>query len=467
MERLGTQLVQVHSQGEQVSLLQERRQLELLDTYGGLEHLRAKLAERVRAVRDLQRELRELGTDERQAEREALLLRHEVAEIEAAGVQPEEEEQLLARRQQLRHARRLRTLAAELRAALRGGDEAPGVLELLQGIDDRLREIRALDAAVPLDLATLIDIIDGLQEIDRSVRRYEEALVDDPAALDALEERLLLMGDLKRKYGPTLGDVLRYREEAVGRLAALERRDERASELGQRESAEATVANELGEQLSAGRSAAATGLELGVQQELAELGMASACFVVKVSPRRAGSSTTKDVGEGAPVVLHEMGADEVTFLFSANPGEEPRSLARIASGGELSRLMLALESVLLGADETPVLVFDEIDQGVGGRMGHVLGQKLWRLARHRQVFCVTHLPQMAAYADAHYVGAKHLAQGRTITRVQRTEGDERVRELALMLAGERAGAAAHEGARELLSEAAAWKRSPLAASSVG
>jgi DNA repair protein RecN (Recombination protein N) len=256
----------------------------------------------------------------------------------------------------------------------------------------------------------------------------------DPASRAAAEERLARIYELRRKYGDSIEAVIAFGEEAAAQLARLEGQAARRDELREQERALRRTLHGAAANLSAARGAVADRLAAAVNAELPPLGLPGGAFDVQLAPTEPGPT----------------GSDRVTFTFAPNPGEPPRPLARIASGGEASRLSLALKVVLAGVDETPLLVFDEIDAGVGGRNAAALGERLAALSRFHQVVCVTHLPQVAAHADAHLVIGKRVVEGRTLTEARRVDGDERAAELAAMLAGANAGAEARSAAVALL-----------------
>jgi DNA repair protein RecN (Recombination protein N) len=455
VQQIASRLVDVHSQASHLSLSRVAEHVLILDRFAHTEGLRAEVAEAARAIRTVQREIERLVSGDRQAQREGVLLRHEVDEIDAAALQVGEEEALTAQRSRLRNALRLRQLATGIHDALQGGEEGAGALELLSSAVAQVEEIRSLDPAFPGAAEPVIEALDAAESLAREARRYVDSLEEDPEALDALEERLLLIADLKRKYGATIEDVLAYREMSAARLEAVEHSEERIEALRVEEATQRRQLGELAGRLTALRTEAAHRLEDIVQGEMGELGMPGARFGVALTQK--ADPTGVEVGLPEPVAFDETGVDRVELLMSANPGEPPRPLAQVASGGELARFMLALKTALSAVDETPILVFDELDQGIGGRMGHVVGEKLWELSHGHQVICITHLPQVAAYADAHYVVTKQPADGRTVTRVDRVLDDSRAREIALMLGGHAASGAALEAATELLNNAAHWK----------
>jgi DNA repair protein RecN (Recombination protein N) len=432
---LGERLAEIHGQHEQQRLLAADRQLELLDRFGELSPLRDAVADAYRAWRAVVAQAAELLTDEHELARRVELLRHQVDEIAAAALRPGEDEELEA---QLRAASHAEAIAAAADAALGSlRDDAAGL--------DALRTTRAsLAQAAAHDerFAALEERAAGLEaeatELARDVADVTERVDLDPATRAATEERLALVYELKRKYGATLEEV-----NAFGARAA-EELDRLADQAGLRERLTADEARLRAETEAAAatlhdaRAIAATRLAYLVNAELPPLGLPSDAFGVEIEPTEVGPS----------------GADRVTFTFAPNPGEPGRPLARIASGGEASRLSLALKVVLAAADETPVLVFDEVDAGIGGRHATALGERLRALAAYHQVLCVTHLPQVAAYADRHVHVGKRVVDGRTVSEARELDAAQRATELAAMLAGEGAGSEAQAAAEALLRAAA-------------
>lgn len=431
---LGQRLAEIHGQHEQQRLLAAERQLELLDRAGGLEAQRAAVGEAHRAWRAAVAASTELLTDPQELARRVELLRHQSGEIVDAQLRPGEDEELEAAVRAGQHAQEIAAAAAAAVAALR--DE--------RGATDALRvAVSELRAAATHDerFAPLLERVEGLaaetEELARDVAAAGDAVDLDPATLAAAEERLTLLYDLKRKYGPTLDDVIAFGDSVSEELQRLEQQDDERERLRAEVAVRRRALDERAAQLSGARSRAAQDLAAAVNDELPPLGLPPSAFGVQLHLVEVGRS----------------GVDRVEFTFAPNPGEPPRPLARIASGGEASRLSLALKVVLAGADETPLLVFDEVDAGIGGRNAAALGERLKRLSQHHQVLCVTHLPQVAAYADAHVHVGKHVEDGRTHTDVRELTVDERRGELAAMLGGEGAGDEAHAAADALLRSA--------------
>src|SRR5579883_70538 len=440
LQAAGRALVDVHGQSDHQYLLRPASHLYFLDRFGGLDEARESVAALVRELRQVRQELARLQGDAREMVRRQDLLRFQVEEIDGAALAPGEDEELAARRAVLANAERLREFVASAVAAL--GEES-GAIDAALAAAKSVSEAARLDPALA-EHADQLDAAAGqLQDVSRALSRYADAVEADPDELQRVDDRLDLLRSLKRKYGETLDEVLAYAESARGELAQLLGADARIEELQAREQELLAQVRAAAVALSQSRQEAATRLNGEVEAQLADLNMAGARFYAEVNARP---------GDEDP---QPTGGDDVQFLLSANRGEPLRPLAQVASGGEASRLMLALKSVFSAVDETPVLVFDEIEVGVGARSGHVIGQKLRALAEHHQVLCITHLAPVAALAEAHFRVRKLEAGGRTGTAVDRLDQSERVDELAEMLAGKPIGEAARASARELLGAASA------------
>ena len=432
---LGSRLAEIHGQHDQQRLLAPERQLALLDRVADLAEGAAAVAEAYRAWRAASAEASEMIIDAHELARRVELLRHQVDEIRAADPQPDEDAELEQRLRAATHAELIARSAAEAARSLH--DDGGGL--------DALRATRSsLSAAAQHDdrFDELVERARGLEadatELARDSAALGEAVDLDPAARTALEERLTLIYDLKRKYGATILEIIEFGEATAAELARLEDQDGLRARLGAEEARRRAVLEELAASLSVERRRAASGLAERVNAELPPLGLPVDAFGIAVESGEIGPS----------------GADRVEFTFAPNPGEPARALSRIASGGEASRLSLALKVVLAAADETPVLVFDEIDAGVGGRNATALGERLRALSAFHQVICVTHLPQIAAYADAHVHVGKREIDGRTVADARVLSPEERTLELAAMLAGSDAGSEAHAAAEALLRSAA-------------
>jgi DNA repair protein RecN (Recombination protein N) len=442
LERLGDWLVEVHGQHEHQRLLEPSHQLDVLDAHAETEGPReayTALFGKRQAARSAVETQRAVDRDRAQR---LDLLRFQVSEIDAARLAAGEEDVLRSERRRIAHAERFAASLAEIVDILY--DDPTSVAARLSRADQILRDLERLDpgfAALgdPVGLAA-----GAVDEAVQQARRLRDSVVFDPARLEEIDGRLDVLARLKRKYGDSLDAILAYREAIAADLDRLERHEEILA-AAERELAllEAEL-TESARSLSAARVQAAAGLAGHVQHELRQVGMDRAVFEIAVSPLNQPSVT---------------GGDRVEFRLSANPGETVRPLARVASGGELSRAMLAIKTVLAARDRSPTMVFDEIDAGIGGRVADMVGQKLAAIARERQVLCVTHLAPIAARATVHQRVVKSVRGGRTTTAVGTLSGGERVEEIARMLGGEAITDAARRHARELLAQAEPATRS--------
>lgn len=451
-------LVELHGQHEQQRLLDERWQRELLDAYGDLAPLRAEMARAVAAWRANQQALDALAIEPRELARRLALNEHEAAEIAAARLRVGEADEIRAALEAARHGEAIAGGSAALHDALLA--EGSGARDLAATAGREARDLARLDPRYAPLAERLAGLAAELEDVAAEARSLAESVEHDPAALARLEERLSVIYSLERKYGDDEAAVLTHGERAAGEVARLRGLDdERATRAAEAERLLAVVADVAG-RLSEARRATAGRLAAAVGDALADLGFRQTGVEIAVGRRPAGRDEAAIELDGDAVAFDATGADEIVFRIAPNRGEPARPLARIASGGELSRLALAFKEVLAEADATPTLVFDEIDTGIGGRSAEPVGRSLWSLARRHQVLCVTHLPQIAAYADAHFRISKHERGGRTVTEVERLGRDERLAELAAMLGGEGAGPAALAGAQELLARAEAWRGAP-------
>jgi DNA repair protein RecN (Recombination protein N) len=449
-------LVEIHGQHDQQRLLDERWQRELLDSFGRLEEERAAMAAAVDSWRRNQAALAELALDPRELTRRLELQDHQAAEIAGAKLRTGEAAEIVARLAAAQHGETIARGSVEIHEALAG--EGSGAREVTAAAAQRARELARLDDRYGPVAERLLGLAAELDDAAAEARDLAETVEHDPTALARMEERLSAIYSLERKYGEDEAAVIEYGEKAEEEAARL--RDLEAS----RESRQAEAARLLmdvaaaGRELTKGRTAAAGRLASAVEAALAGLGFRQTTFQVAIARRPAGPAEPAVEADGERVAFDASGLDSVAFLIAPNPGEPARPLARIASGGELSRVALAIKQILAEADRTPTLVFDEIDSGIGGRSAEPVGRSLWELARTHQVLCVTHLGQIAAYADAQFRIEKRQRDGRTVTEVHRVEGPERVAELAQMLAGAEGGAAARASAEELLERADGWRR---------
>ena len=445
LEQVGQHLVDIHGQGEHLSLLNPRNHVDMLDAYGGLGELRAGFGALVGQLRGTRRELTSLQRDERELARRVDLLRYQLDEIDAARLLSGEDEELREELRLLASAERRLELAAEAHARLSEG-EGRSALDLLGRAMQAMSALTELDPAVAELGQQGEDALYQLEDLARTLRAYRDQIEYDPRRLRDAEERLQLLSGLKRKYGASIAEVLAYRARAQQELDGIEHSGERAAELEAQERALLAEMALVGESLAAQRRTAAISLSQAIERELADLSMEQARFSVDLRRERSD--------DGVPTAEQRVrfdatGLDQVEFLISPNPGEELKPLARIASGGETSRLMLAMKTVLSRIDPVPTLIFDEIDAGIGGRTGDIVGRKLRSLAGEHQVLCVTHLAQIACYGETHYRVTKETLGDRTLSHAVALDENERVDEVAVMLGGA-ATETTRRSARELL-----------------
>jgi DNA repair protein RecN (Recombination protein N) len=454
LERVGDCLVELHGQHEHQRLLEPARQLDLLDRFAGTEARRERVRETVAGWEEARQRLRRLREEVRETEREEELLRFQVSEIDAVNPKDGEEEELRAERRRLQHAERILAGLQEVSGLLHdGGQDALWRLGRAAGV---LRDLARLDVAVAAALAGLDEARAHLEDVVASVRGLRDRAVADPARIEAIDERLDALSRLRRKYGESVGAIWQHRQDVAATLERLSHHEALAGDLDAEVDRLAAAARAAAIELSEGRVAAAERLERLVTRELRALGMERASCRIALSYQPAAPD---DLAVGAERRrLGPRGAETAEFLLSTNPGEEPRPLARVASGGELSRTMLGFKTILTAAADVPTMIFDEVDAGIGGRVADVVGQKLRATAGGRQVLCVTHLAPIAAHADHHLVVEKRAGRTRTSTTVTPLDAAARVEELARMLGGERITEATRRHARELYREARRSRR---------
>ena len=452
LREIGEYLIDVHGQSEHLSLLRVRHHLELLDNFAGTNQDLA-VTDIYRAYRKVFHELMKVTSElerlrqsERDAARQADMFNYQIKEIQAANLQPDEEQNLLDERNRLANAESLATLVqGSLLALDEGSPESPSIIELLGQVVHSLSGLVRLDTTQSDLLERAQAAFAELNDLSGTLRSYLDEIEFNPKRLDRVEGRLALIENLKRKYGNSIPEILDYLAKARRELAEIEGAEEKIGELELESGELLRELGEIGWELSKRRQVAARNLSSAIESELNDLNMSAARFEVDFQ--------YKDDPNGAPVednkhlAFGPHGLERVEFLIAPNPGEGLKPLTKIASGGETSRLMLALKNVLAKADQIPCLIFDEIDQGIGGRVGTIVGEKLWSLARNHQVFCITHLPQLAAFGDQHYHVQKKIVGGRTTTQVEVLKGEKRTLELAQMM-GEISEGTLHS-AREL------------------
>jgi DNA repair protein RecN (Recombination protein N) len=445
LKELGAFLVDIHGQAEHLSLLDPRAHLGLLDRYAEVAQPLNDYRQTYHALLNLRRELDELRQVQADADRRMEMLTFQADEIEAAKLKSGEDDELRKERDRLANAESLAGYAQQALTVLdEGTPEASAASDLTGQAAQALASLAKIDKGQE-ELASQAAVLeDTLADIVRSLRNYLEEIEFNPKRLEEVEERLNLIHNLTRKYGGSIPAVIASAEDARKQLENISNAADRISEL---EAQEAILLDQLAEQgvvLSEKRRTSAEVLAKNIEVELDDLRMAAARFGVDFQTKPDPNGVPS--ADGARLAFDQNGLDRVEFLVAPNPGEGLKPLVKIASGGETSRLMLALKNVLARADEVPSLIFDEIDQGIGGRVGLVVGHKLWNLSRTHQVFCVTHLPQLAVFGEQHYQVQKLIEKGRTLTRVEQLDGEPRLLELSQMLGevGEGTLRSAHE-----------------------
>lgn len=463
LRQIGDRLVDIHGQHEHQALIREENHLEFLDAYGGadIQEHRTQYQQVFRELL-LARSTREkLTAAARDRAREADLLRFQAEEIRAAGLYAGEEEELAALRNRLANVERLREGLAYAHALLTGAtEERLGAVDLARESLRRLAELTGLDQGLEELAALLETTVYQLEDVTTRISDYLHSVEAEPETLDQVERRLALISRLKRKYGDTVADVIRFGEEAEQRLVELEGAEDRLTELSEEVGKLEMEAGLIAAKLSELRQEAAKRLGQALTEALADVGMQQARFEVGLS-----RTTTPDGlpdGNGGRWLADERGIDQCRFLFSANPGEPLKPLSAIASGGELSRLMLLMKSICSRSHEIPTVVFDEIDAGIGGQASHAVGRKLAELSQRTQVLCVTHLPQIARVADCHFHVAKTMHKGRMQVTLELLDAERRIGELARMMGARDGDRAAFEHAAELLTDATTTRREKAA-----
>ncbi len=431
---LGQYLVDIHGQSEHLSLMRVNQHLELLDRFSGTTGQLNEYQKVYRHLKETQNTLARLRQSDLEADQKKELLSFQVEEIGLAAPLEGEEEPLIELRNRLVNAEKLADLGQNILIFL---DDAPShqptVMDLVGQIVSSMEVLSKTDPALENQNQRTAELSDGLFELGKDLRSYLDTLEFDANELENTQDRLALLHELKRKYGETIPDILNYMEDARQQLEEITGRSTRIGELEDIESSQLVELGILGQKLTQGRKAGAQRLASELEKQLDDLKMAGSRF--EVSFVETESDTGVPVEDGKRLEFYPDGLEKVEFLIETNPGEGLKALAKTASGGETARLMLAIKNVLAKADHISTLVFDEIDQGIGGRIGAVVGEKLYRLTPEHQVICITHLPQLAGFGQQHFQVLKGMADGRTSIRVQEINGEERVKELATMLGG--------------------------------
>ena len=432
LQEIGSLLVDIHGQSEHLSLLRPASHIRLVDQFAGNETLLKQYRALYRQYLSVVKNLKALHDGEAEALRQQDMLTYQLNEIDSAGLSEEEEEKLNRERERLENSERIAKLLHQGLTALEGRSESnPGIIDRLDQLDSALDDLVTYDDTLSPLYDAVVTAADQMNEILDKLQRYKANLGFSSRRRNQIEERLSLYYSLKRKYGGTVTAVLAYAAEAKKKLSLITGAGEQIAALeGEREELLEKLSG-LAAELSDKRKTAAAEISRGVEKELDDLRMRAARFEVLLE-------TVPDEGglmdrNGKRLGFSDSGFDRVEFLIAPNPGEGLKPLAKVASGGETSRLMLALKNTLAQADTIPTMVFDEIDQGIGGRIGALVGEKLWQLSRYHQVICITHLPQLAALYDSHYHVRKQIRENRTQTVVTRLDAEESLHELASLL----------------------------------
>jgi len=429
-------LVDVHGQHEHQSLLAWERHIDLLDAWCGKDTLalRAQVFEQVGLLNSLKREREQLRTDARERARTLDLFLFQRDEIAEARLKPGEEDELATERARLANAEKLADAARDAYARLSGGERGLGATDALGAALALIEHALSMDSALEPVAASLREAASYAEDAALSLRHYRDDVEFNPERLEEIEARLDLLRTLKRKYGDTVEDMIAYGSELDAKIDRLQNAEAREDELTTAIEKASQKADKTAALLTQARTKGGGAFAQGIKRELADLGMTQTKFEVAIEPQPIAGK----------------GADRVEFLLSPNPGEPLRPLAKIASGGEMSRIMLGMKSILVKMGATPTMIFDEIDAGVGGRTAQTIADKLDALSQSAQILCITHLAQIASRADTHFLIEKHVAGGRTTVSVSALDADGRVEEIARMLGGARRTEAVVQHAREML-----------------
>lgn len=462
LQQVASWMVDIHGQSEHMSLLRPDQHVNFLDRYAELVPLRTQLSTKVTEWRNARKTLQSLQQNEREQARRAEFLRYEIEEIEKAELQPGEIEELEQERKVLNNAESLREHCLAVYSAIKGadmgGDEFKPALDQLRIAQRSLSELVRLDKSLQEYADGLAEAIYRLEDVAGGISSYETDIEDNPRRLAEIEERLDLIMKLRRKYGATVEEILQRAIDDQAELETIINRDEIIAKLQRQDGQFRREIGQLAQQLSERRQAAAILLATAMEEQLNDLNMKRAGFLVEIVqvPDEQGIPASINGQAEQEYACDVTGIDRVQFLIAPNPGEPFKPLTKIASGGETSRLMLALKTILTSADATPTLIFDEIDAGISGRSGQIVGEKLWMLTQNHQVICVTHLPQIAAFADTHYNVNKQIYDNRTVTIVNELRPEQRVREVAHIMGGS-VTEFSRKSAEEMLARAYLWK----------
>lgn len=455
LREIGGFLVDIHGQSDHLSLLNPGAHLALIDRFADNAQSLSDYRAQLKAYREAQSELQALAGSDAEKERRREMILYQLDEIDGAKLKRGEEEPLTLERDRIGNAETLNRYLAKGFDLLEGrGERQPGVVDQLNALQGCLDRIARLDADRGDWTEIVLNLIDASANLLDEFRAYREEIDYDPNRLTEVEDRLHLIHSLERKYGATIDDVLAFAERIRAELETIENADERIRVLAAEAVKRKEALSGIAERLSLRRREVAGRIAERVEAELADLSMGTATF--EISMKLEEDADGLRFSDGRAYAFNSSGSDRAEFMIAPNRGEGVKPLAKIASGGETSRLMLALKNTLAEADEIPTMVFDEIDTGISGRVGAAVGEKLWRLSRNHQVICVTHLPQLAAFRDAHFSVTKIVLNDRTETGLRLLNEEESAREIAMVLGG--AGAENLQAAKAMIAEAERTKR---------
>ena len=455
IREIGGFLVDIHGQSDHLSLLNPGAHLALIDRFADNAQLLSDYRAQLKAYREAQSELQALAGSDAEKERRREMILYQLDEIDGAKLKRGEEEPLTLERDRIGNAETLNRYLAKGFDLLEGrGERQPGIVDQLNALQGCLDRIVRLDADRGDWTEIVLNLIDASANLLDEFRAYREEIDYDPNRLTEVEERLHLIHSLERKYGATIDDVSAFAERIRAELETIENADERIRVLAAEAVKRKEALSGIAERLSLRRREVAGRIAERVEAELADLSMGTATF--EISMKLEEDADGLRFSDGRAYAFNSSGSDRAEFMIAPNRGEGVKPLAKIASGGETSRLMLALKNTLAEADEIPTMVFDEIDTGISGRVGAAVGEKLWRLSRNHQVICVTHLPQLAAFRDAHFSVTKIVLNDRTETGLRLLNEEESAREIAMVLGG--AGAENLQAAKAMIAEAERTKR---------
>jgi len=446
LKSIGDRLADLHGQHQHQSLLNVERHTEYLDHYGDLDSVLARVSETYHSLRKKQKELGDLIQSKKMDEGRKKLYQFQIQEIEKANLSPDEEEKLAQERVVLENIETLFELSSNLYHKLYESEAS--ILERLTSLSKELKKNTHIDSRLKEPAETLESCVIGLQDAARFLEDYKGGLEFDPQKLETIRERLNLLSTVKRKYDKTVEEILTYKKQIERDLDRIESKDEDIDSLEKEiERLSQTLQKECSV-LSQKRKAKASELSKKIQKALTSLGMDRTRFQIRITRKEDENGLVKL--DGKRFFVDEKGVDQVEFFVSPNPGEELKPLAKIASGGEISRIMLALKSILVKTDRVETMIFDEIDVGIGGEVASAVGKSLKGLASSHQMIVITHLQQIASQADCHLKVFKESVKGRTVTRIKRLDKEERVKEIARMISGEKVSQLTLRQAKEMI-----------------